>query len=90
MIPRSLHLCEEMRQIINDEGSIGAEGHGKDDRVMAAALAYQGWNNWVQPRVKALGLTLANSEKIEQRGGTEPVDRLITSFLKKVNIQVPS
>jgi hypothetical protein len=90
MLPRSLALCEEMRRIINDEGSIGAEGHAKDDRVMAAALAYQGWNNWVQPKVKSMGLTLAESAKIEERGGTAPVDRLITSFLKRVQIQVPS
>ena len=90
MLPRSLALCEEMRRIINDEGSIGAEGHAKDDRVMAAALAYQGWNNWVQPKVRSMGLTLAESAKIEERGGTAPVDRLITSFLKRVQIQVPS
>jgi hypothetical protein len=90
MIPRSLPLCEEMRQIVNDEGTISAQGRAKDDRVMAAALAYQGWNNWVQPKVKAMGLTLAESDKIEQRGGTAPVDRLVTNFLKRVNISVPS
>jgi len=90
MIPRSLPMCEEMRQIVNDEGDISAQGRSKDDRVMAAALAYQGWNNWVQPKVKALGLTLAESNKIEERGGTAPVDRLVTNFLKRVNIAVPS
>ena len=90
MLPRSLALCEEMRQIVNDEGTISAQGRAKDDRVMAAALAYQGWNNWVQPKVKGLGLSLAASNKIEERGGTAPLDRIITSFMKRVQIQVPS
>ena len=61
MIPRSMPLLEEMQRIVNDQGSIGAEGRGKDDRVMAAALAYQAWNTWVQPRVKGLGMSLAKS-----------------------------
>src|SRR5215469_1267317 len=90
MIPRSLPLCEEMRRIVNDEGTIGGQANAKDDRVMAAALAYQGWNAWVQPRVKAMGLTLAESNKIEERGGTTPIERVITGFLKRVNIAVPT
>jgi hypothetical protein len=89
IIPRSVPLLEEMRRIINDEGHIGAEGRAKDDRVMGAALAYQAWNMWVQPRVKAAGLSLAKSKEIDERGGTEPVDRLIANYLKKVNISVP-
>lgn len=87
--PRSIPLLEEMRRIVNDDGYIGAEGRAKDDRVIGAALAYQGWNMWVQPRVKALGLTMAKANEIDQRGGTEPIDRLIVNFLKKQNISVP-
>lgn len=90
MIPRSVALCDEMRRIVNDDGHIGAEGRAKDDRVMAAALAYQAWNVFVQPRVKSQGLTLARSTDIDERGGTEPVDRLITNFLRRVNITVPT
>lgn len=88
IIPRSLPLIDEMRRIVNDEGQIGGEGRAKDDRVIGAALAYQAWNMWVQPRCKAQGLTLANSQAIDARGGTEPVDRLIINFLKKQNIAV--
>lgn len=90
MIPRSVALCEEMRRIVNDEGHIGAEGSSKDDRVMAAALTYQGWNAWVQPKVKAIGMSQAEAVKIEQQGGTQPLDRLITGFMKKMNISVPT
>ena len=84
-----LPLCEEMRRIVNDEGYIGAEGRAKDDRVMGAALAYQGWNMWVQPRVKAQGLSVQKSAELEERGGTDPMERVISNYLKRVNIKVP-
>jgi hypothetical protein len=90
VVPRSIPLIDEMRRIVNDEGHIGGEGRAKDDRVIGAALAYQAWNVWTQPRVKALGLTYARSQEIDERGGTEPVDRLILNFLKKQNIKVPA
>ena len=90
VIPRSVPLLEEMRRIVNDEGHIGAEGRSKDDRVVGAALAYQAWNMWAQPKVKAMGLTMARAAEIDERGGTEPVDRLIVNYLKRVNISVPA
>jgi hypothetical protein len=87
---RSVPLCEEMRRIVNNNGSIGAEGRAKDDRVTGAALAYQGWNTWVQPRVKALGLTLEKSRQIEEKGGTPPTERVIRNYLKQMNITMPT
>lgn len=90
VIPRSVPLLEEMRRIVNDEGHIGAEGRAKDDRVVGAALAYQAWNMWAQPKVKAIGLTYAKAQEIDERGGTEPIDRLIVNYLKRVNISVPT
>jgi hypothetical protein len=90
MIPRSMPLLEEMQRIVNDGGSIGAEGRSKDDRVMAAALAYQAWTTWVQPKVKAMGLTLQKSHEIEEKGGTPPTERIIQNYLKRMNITVPT
>jgi hypothetical protein len=89
IIPRSVPLLEEMRGVINDEGWIGAEGRKKDDRVVGAALAYQGWNNWLQPRLKNQGLTLAEALRADANGGVEPFHRLVKNFLKKQNIDVP-
>ena len=88
MVPRSMPLLEEMQRIVNDEGSIGAEGRGKDDRVMAAALAYQAYNTWVQGRVKNLGMSLQKSQEIEEKGGTPVTERVITNYLKRMNITV--
>jgi hypothetical protein len=88
MIPRSIPLLEEMRQITNEGGVVGAASGRKDDRVMAAALAYQAWNTWVQPKVKALGLTLEKSLDIEKKGGTPPLDRVVMGYLKRANISL--
>ena len=90
IIPRSLPLLEEMRRIENDQGVIAAAGAGKDDRVMAAALAYQAFNSWCQPKVKALGLTLEKSNAIEEKGGTPPTERVIQNYLKRMQITVPT
>jgi hypothetical protein len=90
VVPRSVPLLEEMRRIVNDEGTIGGQGRAKDDRVMGAALAYQGWNMWAQPKLKAMGMTMKAAAEIDQRGGTEPVDRLVVNYLKRMNIGVPS
>jgi hypothetical protein len=90
MIPRSMPLLEEMQRIVNDGGTIGAEGSGKDDRVMAAALAWQAYNSWVQQKVKTLGLSLEKSHEIEEKGGTPPTERIIQGYLKRMNISVPS
>jgi hypothetical protein len=90
MIPRSIPLLEEMRRIVNDGGTIGAEGRAKDDRVMAAAMAYQAWNTWVHPKVKALGLTLEKSADIEAKGGTPPIDRVVQHYLKQMRISLPT
>jgi hypothetical protein len=82
-------LLEEMQRIVNDQGSIGAEGRAKDDRVMAAALAWQAFNTWCQQRVKNLGLTLEKSQQIEEKGGTPVTERVIVNYLKRMNISMP-
>lgn len=88
MIPRSVPLLGEMHRIVNDGGNIGAEGRSKDDRVMGAALAFQAFNTWVQPKVKAMGLSLAKSHEIEEKGGTPPTERIIQNYLKRMNITI--
>lgn len=53
----SMRLLEEMRTMVYDEGSIYAEGNGKDDRVMAKALAHEAYRRWIQPKLLAQGHT---------------------------------
>src|SRR5439155_3178120 len=55
----STELVNEMRTVVNDEGSISASGRGKDDRVMAAALAHWIWIQSIKGQLVAQRLTFA-------------------------------
>lgn len=65
---KSVPLLDEMRHVTVEEGSIGAEGSGKDDRVMATALAHVGWTDWVRRRMIAQGRTFEEEMKRIQAG----------------------
>jgi hypothetical protein len=90
MQPRSLALMEEMRTLVNNDGSIAADGGKNDDRVMTAALAHECWRKWLWQKLRGEGLTRAYSAEVEARGGEQPIDRLVINYLKKANIQVPA
>jgi hypothetical protein len=86
---RSLPLLEEMRQVVNDEGHIAAQGGGNDDRVVAAALAHEVWRKWLQPKLKGMHMTRARSAQIEASGEDQPINKLVLNWLRKSNIEVP-
>jgi len=86
---RSLGLIEEMRTLVNNDGSIAADGGKNDDRVMTAALAHECWRKWLWQKLRGEGLTRAYSAEVEHRGGEQPIDRLISNYLKRANIEVP-
>lgn len=89
-IPRSLPLLEEMQRVVNEGGNIGGEGRSKDDRVIGAALAYQAWNQWVQTKLKSLGLTRAESDRRDSSGPPPQTETLIRGYLKRMNIALPT
>lgn len=87
---RSVPLLEEMRRIINDEGHIAAEGRGNDDRVIAAALAYECYNRWMRQRLIGQNMTRAHAQVVEANGGESQMHRMVTSYLKRSKIGVPA
>ena len=58
---RSMELLDEMKTIKRDGGSIQAAGRGKDDRVIASALAAAAYAEQVQPKLIAMKLTRERS-----------------------------
>jgi hypothetical protein len=90
MQPRSLPLIEEMRRLVNNEGSISADGGGNDDRAVTAALAHECWRKWLQPMLIGMRMTREKAMEIDRRGGDQPIDRLVSNYLKRSNILVPS
>ena len=87
---RSLPLIEEMRRIVINEGSIEAQGGGNDDRAVTAAMAYECWRKWLQPMLIGLRMTREKAIEIDKRGGDQPVDKLISNYLRRSNITVPT
>lgn len=45
---RSVPLLKEMGKVVDQDGFIGAEGRGKDDRTLGFALAYRGYDDWLR------------------------------------------
>lgn len=87
---RSLPLIEEMRRLVNNDGSIAADGGGNDDRAVTAAMAHECWRKWLQPMLIGMRLTREKALEVDRRGGDQPIDRLVSNYLKRSNIVVPT
>jgi hypothetical protein len=84
---KSMDLLDEMKGIVREGGFIGAPGRGKDDRVIAAALATVAWAEQVQPRLIAMRHTrkVSHDEEVstpEQLAG----GRNVSTYLKRIGI----
>lgn len=83
----SVPLFEEMKTIINDSGWIGAEGKGKDDKVLALAQAYRGYDDWERAGMNATGRTFAVEKDRERKmregnKGTTFAQHIIQDFFQ--------
>jgi hypothetical protein len=85
---RSVPLIAEMQRLVNNDGSVAADGGGNDDRVVCAAMAWECHSKWLRPMLIGLGMTRAKAYDIDERGGDEPIDKLLTNYLKRANIKV--
>jgi len=52
----SSELIEEMQDVVLEDGTIGAPGRGKDDRVIGAGLAHVAWSDYVRMQCIQRGL----------------------------------
>jgi hypothetical protein len=80
----STELLDEMKGIVRDQGTIAAYGRGKDDRVIASALACAAYAEQVQPRLIAMRLT--REQKANQDGSESAevaqVQKQVGNYLK--------
>ena len=87
---RSVELINEMRTVVNDGGSIAASGRGKDDRVMACALAHWVWIQNIKGAMLSQRRTYAY-EQMRAQSQTGSMSQLRTSvmnYLKHSGIAV--
>jgi hypothetical protein len=87
MTVRSTDTIEEMKAIVRDGGAIHAPGRGKDDRVIASALACAAFAEQVQPRLIAARIT-RDVSKVQEDKTPEQVamGRTVSTYLKKIGI----
>jgi len=83
----SMDTLEEMKGIVREDGFIGAPGRGKDDRVIAAALATIAWAEQVQPRL--IGMRLSKEMSLRQDEYTPEqlaVGKNVSNYLKMIGV----
>lgn len=87
MTIRSTDTVEEMKAIVRDGGAIHAPGRGKDDRVIASALACAAFAEQVQPRLIASRITRDVSRVQEDKTPEQvAMGRTVSTYLKKIGI----
>jgi hypothetical protein len=88
MIVRSMDTLDEMKTVTRQDGTIAASGRGKDDRVIASALAAAAYAEQLQPRLIAMGLTKLRNRALdeldaEERGRERTV---VSKYLKNIGL----
>jgi hypothetical protein len=84
---KSMDLLDEMKGIVREGGFIGAPGRGKDDRVIASALAAVAYAEQVQPRLIAMRLTKEISHAQENQTPEQiAAGRNVSNYLKKIGM----
>jgi hypothetical protein len=87
MTIKSMDTLEEMKGIVREGGSIGAPGRGKDDRVIASALAAAAYAEQVQPQLIAGRVTRAISHGQESHTPEEiSVGRNVSGYLRNIGL----
>jgi hypothetical protein len=86
LVVRSRKMVEEMANVVQNDGDIGApESAGensKDDRVFAAALANRAWITWVRPGMLANGETYNSVSRAESGERPAQSDRVMSQVYR--------
>lgn len=85
LVARSKDLFDEMKNCIRENGTLGAPGRGKDDRVVASCLSVVAWQDFIRMRLVQQGITKASSmqkESQRENGATANV----ASYLKSIGL----
>jgi hypothetical protein len=84
---RSMETLEEMKGIVREGSFLGAPGRGKDDRVIATALACVAFAEQIQPRLIAQKITREISRAQENYTPEQiSVGRNVSDYLKRIGM----
>ena len=85
---RSMECLEEMKSIVREEGAIAAPGRGKDDRVIACALAAAAYAEQVQPRLLRSRMTrkLVHATENQKTPAEIAGARTVANHLRRIGL----
>lgn len=84
----STELIDEMKNVVREDGFLGATGRNKDDRVIAAALATAAFAEQLQPRLIAEGITREGEAKRNEYTPEQwAAERNVANYLKAIGLQ---
>lgn len=90
LIVNSPELTSEMRNIRRDGDKVGGDGRAKDDRVIAAGLAIEGWNKWLMHEMLAAGRTYAFETRPREEGRIiTPLENAVMKYLRQQGVEPP-
>lgn len=84
----SADMLSEMRTVVQDGSSIEAPNRGKDDRVIAFALANYAWVTWRRRELLGQGLSFAQvtaDEAGDAPSGEATIKGIVTRFFARQN-----
>jgi hypothetical protein len=88
LVLHSKFLLDEMKGIVRDGSWIGADASGKDDRVIAGALAMKAWNDWLRQRLINSNIVWIPPEQRALNSDSQSQDsvagRLVRNYLQTI------
>lgn len=88
LVINSVECLNEMKNVVRDEGQIGVPGRGKDDRVIAEALAVIAWTDFVRTRLIQAGITKEKQRIQEEMPETlQAAGRSVDNYLKFIGLK---
>lgn len=84
----SMACLEEMKKVVWQDGTIEAEGRGKDDRVMASGLAHYAWMQRLRMKLAGRGLTWQRAQDDEAHPKADTARKLVLDYLRTANINI--
>ena len=88
LIINSVECLNEMKNVVRHEGQIGVPGRGKDDRVIASALAVIAWIDFVRVRLIQMNITKARQKADEELPKEyAAAGRSVNNYLKHLGIK---
>lgn len=84
---KSAASIDEMKNVVREDGFLGAPGRGKDDRVVASGLATVAWIDFVRIRLVQMGKTREQCARDDANDGADgAANRTVENYLRSIGI----